>query len=141
MADQRFAILSLATLMLCSGCYSSLPGVVHASDDNPIAVVGAGEIDIGSGAHYYARYLVDRRAGVCWFFAGDSVAPMDCCALQRVGEARPFLNWMDRNACPTSPSASSGNQTQEAGPSSTTPATPPTGNPTSPPQATSPAKP
>jgi hypothetical protein len=88
------------------GCsYSSSPGVVRTSDDNPMVMVGGGEIEIGSGAHYYARYIIDTRTHVCWFFAGDSVAALDCCALYRVEDARPYLKWLAPGACEPKPTA------------------------------------
>jgi hypothetical protein len=96
--------MRLPTVMLFSvliaGCVSSSPGVVRTTEDNPIVVVGAGEIAVGGGEYYHARYVIDRKAQVCWFFAGESVAAMDCCALRRVPEAQPFLSWAH---CPVGP--------------------------------------
>lgn len=84
-----------------AGCYGSSPGVVHASGANPLVVVGAGEIEVGAGARYYARYIIDRRAEVCWFFAGDSVAPMECCKLASVPEAKAYLSKLAQTGCQT----------------------------------------
>ncbi|HMJ10562.1 MAG TPA: hypothetical protein VK524_04100, partial [Polyangiaceae bacterium] len=92
-----------ALALFTGGCYSSKPGVVRASSDNPMVTIGAGEIEVGSGAAYYARYLIDRRAKLCWFFAGDSVAAIDCCALSSVEEARAHLGWLDPAACNAGP--------------------------------------
>lgn len=64
-----------------------------------MVVIGAGEIEVGGGAHYYARYIIDKRAQVCWFFAGDSVSQLECCSLYRVDDARPFLTWLSAAAC------------------------------------------
>jgi hypothetical protein len=94
------SLLSLAlALMATVGCYRSSPGVVHTSDENPLVVVGAGEIEVGTGAHYYARYIIDQRAEVCWFLAGDSVSPMECCKLASVPEAKEYLTSQDQSGC------------------------------------------
>jgi hypothetical protein len=103
MATRSALISLLAIPLLSTACYSSSPGVVRTSADNPLVVVGAGEIEVGSGAHYYARYIIDQRAQVCWFFAGDSVSAMDCCSLKRVPEAQPYLAWVSAASCSATP--------------------------------------
>lgn len=91
------------------GCYSSAPGVVRTSSGNPLVAVGAGEIEVAgatldSERPAHALYIVDRRAEVCWFLVEESVAPMNCCALLKVVEAREYLGWVDERRCnPPSP--------------------------------------
>jgi hypothetical protein len=99
MFGSRTFALALGVGLSSIGCYSSAPGVVHTSADNPLVIIGAGQIEVGSGAAYYARYIIDRRARVCWFLAGDSVAPLDCCSLLDVAEARPHLAWVNPSVC------------------------------------------
>ena len=128
----KSAVTCLTAVLLLSGCPeypSSRPGVVQTSEGNPLASVGAGQVEIGGNA-FFARYVIDSRAHLCWFNVGDSVAPVDCCALQRVEEARPFLKWLDASACPSSPSVAPPSQAHEASPASTS-AAPPTAGPTS----------
>jgi hypothetical protein len=90
---------SLLVFSLAVGCYSSAPGIVRTSEGNPLVVVGAGKIEVGSGGAFFARYIVDRTARVCWFLAGESVGAMDCCSLARVPAAREFITWVDGAAC------------------------------------------
>jgi hypothetical protein len=102
--------LLVVALSLISGCYYSSPGVVHTDAENPIVTVGAGRM--GSG--FLASYLVDRRAQVCWFYAeGDhSIAPLDCCALLRVAETRPYLTWLNEASCSAAPRQATGAQSK-----------------------------
>ena len=92
----RLAIL--AALAMVGGCYASTPGVVHTNADNPIVSIGAGSVEAPGGPSH-GEYLVDRAARVCWFAVREAVAPMDCCALARIVEARAFLTWVDAASC------------------------------------------
>ena len=92
----RLALLS--GLALVGGCYASTPGIVHTNPDDPIVSIGAGRVEMPGGP-YIAQYLLHRTARACWFSVHGAVAPMDCCALARVAEARTFLSWHDSASC------------------------------------------
>lgn len=94
----RRLVLGVA-LMATMGCARSSPGVVHTSDENPLVVIGAGEIEIGGGNHYRARYIIDQRANACWFLAVESVSPLECCKLASVPEAKAHLTSEDQSGC------------------------------------------
>jgi hypothetical protein len=97
----RRTLIALVATASFVGCQSSSPGVVRQSEGNPIVAVGAGGIESGGGATYFARYVIDTRAKVCWFFAGNSVAALDCCALLNVAEARQHVAWKNEATCAT----------------------------------------
>lgn len=92
--------LSVALAALTQwGCNPPSRETVRAGTSDPLVVIAAGLANFGGGhpafggGHAYVRYLIDQSTQTCWLILGDSVAPMDCCALWRVKAARPHLRW------------------------------------------------
>jgi hypothetical protein len=86
-----------ALLAASAACVTSSPGMTRTSSDNPLITIGAGHAEIGPGVYWHAWYVIDKRTQTCWMTLGDAGAQLDCCALRRVSEAKPYLTW---TSCP-----------------------------------------
>jgi hypothetical protein len=67
-------------------------GTVRAGREDPLVMIEAGLARFQGGG-WFVRYLVDKSTRTCWLVMGSSVAPLDCCALTRVKEARSHVSW------------------------------------------------
>ncbi len=85
-------------LAVVSACSQAARGQVtaHPADSNVVSIL-AGWSEAG---HTY--YLIDTKIQRCWFaafFNSPAIAPLDCCTLTAVDEARTYLTWLPANAC------------------------------------------
>ena len=76
---------------------SSTPGVTRATADNPLVTIGAGAANVGAPSGLLVWYVIDKQTQTCWMTLGQALAQLDCCALRRVSEARPYITW---TSCP-----------------------------------------
>jgi hypothetical protein len=82
----------LLTFLLPACAYQS--GQVAATRGT-IAIIGTGTANI--------FYMVDQATRTCWLSAGQAIAPLDCCHLANVAEARASFPWLSdecTNAAP-----------------------------------------
>jgi hypothetical protein len=93
-------VLAALVASLATACISSSPGVVRASEDNPLVTIGAGEAVISAGGDAWrAWYVIDRASETCWMKLGDAGAQMDCCDLRKVPAAREHIAWETDATC------------------------------------------
>jgi hypothetical protein len=95
----RCLVLPFALALSTSGGCSPTRGTVRTGGSDPLVVIEAGLARVHGGG-FEVRYLIDRSTRTCWLVMGDSVAPLDCCALRRVEAARAHLDW---DACAAKP--------------------------------------
>ncbi len=88
------AIVTLVALL--SACGPPPPGKVTTPGDSNVVSISA-----GIAGERETAYLIDTKIHRCWFFTtyAGGVAPLDCCALTVIDEARPYLTWLPANAC------------------------------------------
>jgi hypothetical protein len=67
-------------------------GTVRAGREDPLVIIAAGLTHF-HGMDLPVSYLVDKSTRTCWLVISSSVAPLDCCALTRVKEARSHVSW------------------------------------------------
>ncbi len=95
-------LVSLALgVLLLSSCIPPR-GTVRAGKSDPLVIIEAGLARFEGGG-WYVRYLIDRSTQSCWLIMGNSVAPMSCCALNRVSTARKYITWKPCGPASTSP--------------------------------------
>jgi hypothetical protein len=93
-------VLAAVLASLATACISSSPGVVRASNDNPLVTIGAGEAVISAGGDAWrVWYVIDRATETCWMKLGDAGDQMDCCDLRKVAAAREHIGWETDATC------------------------------------------
>src|SRR5262245_31790335 len=97
--------IALALVASLAACNTARPGMVRSSSDNPLVTIGAGDVPLGNGNPYDARYVIDQRTHLCWFTLDGVPASVDCCALAGMDEAKPYLPWAASSCAPPAPAA------------------------------------
>ncbi len=96
-------VVSLVGATVLAGCASTRSGAVHPSGDDSFVLISAGQLIVPRGPRPWIWYLVDRDTRTCWLRIGESINPLDCCALTRVAEARETVHWVTPESCEHAP--------------------------------------
>ena len=92
-------IVALAVGVSMLGC-APHRGEVEIRADGAFALIQAGSVPTLVGVSADVKYVVDPATELCFFYVrGVSMTQVDCCAVRRVADARPFVSWEDDASC------------------------------------------